>query len=89
MTPEKFDYLLNIVTPIIQRKDTVMRDAIKPETMLEVTLNYLATGNNLRSLSHLFRISKSAISLMIPVVCQAIYTCLQDFVKVSNSKHFL
>lgn len=88
MTPEKFDHLLGLVTPIIQREDTVMRDAIKPETMLEVTLNYLATGNNYRTLSHLFRVSKSAISIMIPIVCQAVYNCLQDFVKVSRYLQF-
>ncbi|CAH2012515.1 unnamed protein product [Acanthoscelides obtectus] len=82
MTAEKFDYLLGLITPLIQRENTIMKDAIKPETMLEVTLNYLATGNNYRTLSHLFRVSKSAISIMIPIVCQAVYDCLKDFVKV-------
>ncbi|CAH1973525.1 unnamed protein product [Acanthoscelides obtectus] len=41
MTAEKFDYLLGLITPLIQREDTITRDAIKLETMLEVTLNYL------------------------------------------------
>ncbi|CAH1970044.1 unnamed protein product, partial [Acanthoscelides obtectus] len=81
MTTEKFDCLLGLITPLIQREDTIMRDAIKPETMLEVTLNYLATGNNYRTLSHLLRVSKSAISIMISIVCETVYDCLKDFLK--------
>ncbi|CAH1978689.1 unnamed protein product [Acanthoscelides obtectus] len=53
--------------------------------MLEVTLNYLATGNNYRTLSHLSRVSKSAISIMMPIVCETVYDCLKDFVKVFDT----
>ncbi|KAJ8868487.1 hypothetical protein PR048_030015 [Dryococelus australis] len=58
MIPEKFDCLLDLVTQISQREDTVMRDDIKPETMLEVILNYLATGRTYIMLFHLSRVSK-------------------------------
>ncbi|CAH2093728.1 unnamed protein product [Euphydryas editha] len=45
----------------------------------------LATGNNLRSLSHFFRISKSSLSLMIPVICDAIYNALEIFIQVPRN----
>ncbi|KAJ8968125.1 hypothetical protein NQ317_002988 [Molorchus minor] len=73
MSPYQFDTLLGMVTTKIQKQDTQMRDAIPPQLKLEVTLNFLATGNNYRSLQHFFRISKPSISKFIPEVCDAIY----------------
>lgn len=44
VSPEIFDDLLNRVTPLIQRQDTVFRKAIPPGMRLAITLRYLATG---------------------------------------------
>ncbi|KAF6207803.1 hypothetical protein GE061_016252 [Apolygus lucorum] len=33
--PQAFDKLLQLVSPLIQRQDTMMRDAITPKVMLE------------------------------------------------------
>jgi len=44
MDEESFTFLLNRVSPLIARQDTVMRRAVKPEERLAVTLRYLATG---------------------------------------------
>lgn len=84
MSPANFDKLLEMVTQKINRQDTLMRDAISPRVKLEVTLVFLATGNNYRSLSHFFRVSKSTISKFIPEVCDAIVGELGDFIKVSR-----
>jgi hypothetical protein len=46
MTPDKFDGLLDMVALKIERQNTQMRDAISPRVMLEVTLYFMATGNN-------------------------------------------
>lgn len=83
MSPENFQILLDLVTPKIEKQDTQMRDAIPPKIKLEVTLNFLATGNSYRSLQHFFRVSKPAISNFIPEVCDAIYESLREFIKVS------
>lgn len=56
---------------------------------LEGTLNFLATGNNYRSLQHFFRVSKPAISNFIPEVCDAIYDSLREFIKVSLFSFYL
>lgn len=83
MTPVDFEKLLELVTPKIKREDTLMRDAILPRVKLEVTLNFLATGNSYRSLSHFFRVSTPAISKFIPEVCDAIVEVLGDLIRVS------
>lgn len=90
MTPQNFEVLLNLVSPLIQRSNTLMREALPARTKLEVTLYYLATGSNYGSLQHFFRVSKAAISHCIPEVCGAISSCLKNFMKVSkdNSIYF-
>jgi hypothetical protein len=50
MTPEKFDALLDMVAPKIERQNTQMRDAIPSRVVLEVTLYFMATGNSYRTL---------------------------------------
>lgn len=82
ISPESFEILLSLVGPEIQKKDTFMRDSIPPRIKLELTLSYLATGNSYRSQQHFFRISKSAISRLIPEVCDAIYNKLGEYIKV-------
>lgn len=88
MTPENFEQLLSMVKDIIQCKDTIMRDAITAEVKLQVTLNFLATGNSYRSLSHFFRVSRPAISKFIPEVCDAISEVL-DSVKVGKKNSLI
>ena len=83
MSPHQFTTLLGIVGAKIQKQDTHMRDAIPPQLKLEVTLNFLATGNSYRSLQQFFRVSKPLISKFIPEVCVAIYESLQEYIKVS------
>uniref|UniRef100_A0A182SLP3 Uncharacterized protein n=1 Tax=Anopheles maculatus TaxID=74869 RepID=A0A182SLP3_9DIPT len=55
MTEEDFDYLLNILTPLIMREDTYMRKAVTARERLIITLRFLATGDSYSSLQFLFR----------------------------------
>lgn len=84
MTEESFNWLLHKVWPAIEKNDTHTRNAIPAKIKLQAIIYMLATGNNLRSLSHFFRISKSSLSLMIPVICDAIYNALEKFIHVSK-----
>lgn len=83
ITPDQFEFLLQKISHIIQREDTIMRTAIPARIKLELTLCFLDTGNSNRSLSHFFRVSKPAISLFVPEVLDALYECLKDYIKVS------
>lgn len=67
------------VTPLTQKRDTNMREAIPPEERLAVTLRFLATGESFTSLQYQFRISQTTLSsIIIPEVCDAIYTVLKE-----------
>ena len=83
MCASQFDYLLGLVGPHIQKQNTKMRTSISAEVRLVLTLRFLATGENFRSLQYLFRISQPAISSIIPQVLDAIFNVLaSDFIRV-------
>ena len=86
LTPESFETLLNLIAPVIQRTDTKLRDAIPARVKVEVTLNFLATGNSYRTLQHIFRVPKPSISKFVPEVCEAIFEALKDFIKVCKNQ---
>lgn len=82
MEEETFQRLLRKIKHRIT-KTSLVRDVITAEQKLIVTLRYLATGESFRSLQFNYRISESAISRFIPVVCEAIYEELKgDYLKV-------
>ncbi|XP_055910884.1 uncharacterized protein LOC129945249 [Eupeodes corollae] len=78
MDCKQFDHLLSLVAPHIQKQDTNMRRSISAGEGLALTLRYLATGENFRSLQYLFRIPATTISTTIPHVLDAIYKVLVD-----------
>ena len=45
---------------LLLKKDTVMRERIKPEEMCCVALRYFASGESFRSLEYQFRISRKS-----------------------------
>lgn len=78
MSANDFDFLLDLVRPLIEKKNTRMRQSIPAGERLALALRYLATGDSYMSLQYLFRIPQSTISGIIPEVCDAIYSVLKD-----------
>ena len=51
MTPNRFEHLLSLVGPIIQKKTTRFRTPISAPNRLALTLRYLATEESQQSIS--------------------------------------
>ncbi|XP_023311337.1 uncharacterized protein LOC111691985 [Anoplophora glabripennis] len=85
MSPTDFEYCINLIGPKSQKKNTTWREAISVQDRLAVTLRYLATGDSFTSLQYLFRITKQAISKIIPDVSEAIIDGLKEDVKIPTS----
>lgn len=75
---EYWNELLTLVTPLILKKDTVMRKAISPKDILSVTLRYLATGNTFQDLSYSTQIAPNTISNIVRSTLIAIIQILED-----------
>lgn len=85
MNMDNFAFLLDKVSPLIKKQDTIMRKAISPDIRLNATLYYLATGDSFHSLQIIFRVSKSALHRIIPETAKAIYESLApDYLKVNH-----
>lgn len=76
--PTQFHMLKELITPIIQRKNTNYRDCISVGERLMITLRFLATGESFKSLSYQFRVGMSTIQQFVPETCAAIYHALKE-----------
>lgn len=80
-----FEYLIQKVSPKIEKRDTDFREAIPVKIRLAITLRFLSTGDSYRSLHYLFKISSQSISNIIAEVCLALNEVLKHLVKVNNN----
>ncbi|KAL4705475.1 hypothetical protein ACJJTC_017335 [Scirpophaga incertulas] len=86
MDSAQFDHLLHLVTPYIQKQDTLFRDSVSAEQRLVVTLRFLATGNAYHDLKYSSLISEPLLSQIIPETCWAIYRCLNNYIKMPETE---
>lgn len=85
MSSSDFEYLLQKISPIIQKQDTQWRDSIPANIRLAVTLRFLATGDSYPTLHRFFKISSSCVAKIIPEVCRAFATVLKDLIRTPTS----
>ncbi|KAG5865523.1 hypothetical protein JTB14_004558 [Gonioctena quinquepunctata] len=82
MTEETYFNLLALVTPLIKKQGTIMRQYMSPHERLTATLRFLATGLSYECLKFSTIISPQALSHIISETCDALYTCLRkDYLK--------
>ena len=87
VTKTQFHGLVDTLSPRLAKRDTVMRESIKPGEMCALALRFLATGESFRSLHFQFRLGRATISQAISEVCTAIYEEMGPiYVKTPNSR---
>ncbi|XP_071653673.1 uncharacterized protein [Temnothorax longispinosus] len=77
--------LLLLITPYIQKQNTVMREAISPRDRFSATLRYLATGNTFQDLAYSTRIAPNTLSQIINETVETIIKVLEEKVMVFPS----
>lgn len=75
---------LNLVSPLISKQNTHMREAVSAEERLVATLRYLATSRDYADLKFSTAISPQLQSKIIPETCNAIFKVLRIFIKVRS-----
>ena len=75
MSPQIFNKLLDAIFPYILKKDTV-RESIKPNIRLMITLRFLASGCDYGNLEDSFKVPKSTISKIVSETCEALWDLL-------------
>ncbi|XP_031334657.1 uncharacterized protein LOC116164601 [Photinus pyralis] len=86
MDGESFDYLLELVRPDIEKKDTNMREAIPASQRLSITLRYLASGADLEDLKFTCAIAPQTLESIIMETCSAITKALKKNIQVPKSQ---
>ena len=72
MSRATFLYLCNELRSSVKRDDTVMRKAIPVQQRVTITLWFLSTNADYRTIGHLFGVSKASICFVTKQVCAAI-----------------
>ena len=80
-----FEYLLNMIRNIY-RADTTMRSAIPPKRRLALTLYFLASTAEYRTIGNLFGVSASFVCVCVRVVCRAIIKRLAKCIEFPKGK---
>ena len=84
MSPERFDHLLSLIRPKIE-KEYKVRPPISGEERVVATLQHLASGDSKQSISYQYKMGKSTINGIIDEVCDAIWELLAGFVKTPTT----
>ncbi|KMQ90287.1 nuclease harbi1 [Lasius niger] len=65
MALQLFEALLTLVGSVIV-KEHVVREPTSPDTRLQITLRFLASGDSMKSLSYALRVAHNTISKIVP-----------------------
>ncbi|KAJ8938882.1 hypothetical protein NQ318_016086 [Aromia moschata] len=85
MDQETFVYLLELVRPDTEKKDTNMREAISANQRLSITIRYLASGIDLEDLKFTCAIAPQTLEFIIMETCSAITKALKE--NIQGIKH--
>ena len=78
MSPDLYDHHYRLVSPLITKQGTSLRQTIPAGERAAVTLRLLASGESQQSLSFAYRIGKSTLSRILRETCDAIFSVLKD-----------
>ena len=82
-----FEYIVSQIEDEIGRQDTSMRKAISPRKRTAITLYYMSSTAEYRTIANLFGVSKSFVCLCIKDVCKAITKKLKkDFLSIPKGE---
>lgn len=83
MTDTDFEYLLQLLSPLIVKQDTHLRKSISPKERLLIAIRFISTGESFNDLSYIARASPHIISPIVMEVCAALIEILRDQIQVS------
>uniref|UniRef100_A0A2M4AT59 Putative nuclease harbi1 n=1 Tax=Anopheles triannulatus TaxID=58253 RepID=A0A2M4AT59_9DIPT len=81
MDVASFGYLLEMVTPLIVKQNTLLREAISPDRRLMATLRYLVSGGTLEKLKFPTGIAPQTLGKIVEETCDAIVQVLKGVIQ--------
>lgn len=73
MSKESFDHILMQISADLTKTDTLMRESIKPNLKLAITLHHLATGADFPTIHKHYRVGESTVRGIVYDTCTALW----------------
>ena len=89
VTKATFRFVLEEIREQVCRRDTTMRKSVPAERRLALTLYYLASTAEYRTIAHLFGVSTSFVCICIKDVCEAINKRLSRVIKFQHGEELV
>ena len=89
VTRATFTFILEEIREQVSRRDTTMRKSIPAERRLALTLYYMASTAEYRTIAHLFGVSTSFVCICIKDVCEAINERLSKVIKFPQGEELV
>ena len=89
VTKDTFAFILSKVNEEISHRDTVMRNAVPAKIRLAITLYFLASTAEYRTIANLFGVSPAFVCICVKEVCQAVWKCLPTVVRFPEGENLL
>ena len=76
LSRDTFLHLCDKLKAAISKTDTIMRNAVQTEKRVAITLWFLASGSDYRTVGHLFGVAKATVCVVVKQVCASIVKLL-------------
>ena len=76
LSRDTFHHLCDKLKAAISKTDTIMRNAVQTEKRVAITLWFLASGSDYRTVGHLFGVAKATVCVVVKQVCASIVKLL-------------
>ena len=88
MSHNTFLYVCSELRSSVEKSDTMMRKALTVELRVALTLWFLSTGSDYRTIGHLFGVSKSTVCVVTKQVCRALVeTLLPKYIRFPTNEN--
>ena len=86
VTPDTFEFILQLVNRSMSRDNTIFRDAIGIEKRVGIALWRLSTGNSYRTIAKVFSVSPPSVNRIVLEFCTVLNMIAGDFIKFPDNE---
>ena len=86
VSPEMFEFILQLVNRSMFRDNTILREAISIEKRVAIAMWRLSTGNSYRTIAKVFSVSPPSVNKIVLEFCTVLDMMGESFIKFPDNE---